>query len=227
VEEKVFFPLGSDKEVQSEFQLIAGTNRDLQERVADGNFREDLLARINLWTFRLPGLRDRPEDMEPNLDYELQRASELTGTHITVSREAREQFLRFARGPQAVWGGNFRDFNAAVTRMATLAQGGRISAEDVDEESERLTQSWRRPAPDHQDDLVTRLMGQERAAELDRFDRVQLQDVLHVCAAARSMSEAGRILFAASRQKRTSVNDADRLRKYLARFNLDWDDVHA
>src|SRR6185312_14769955 len=56
IEEKRFFPLGSDKETRSDFQLIAGTNRDLREAVAAGRFREDLLARINLWTFQLPPL---------------------------------------------------------------------------------------------------------------------------------------------------------------------------
>ena len=54
--------LGSDRESHSDFQLIAGTNRDLFAAVRDGRFREDLLARINLWTFSLPGLRARPED---------------------------------------------------------------------------------------------------------------------------------------------------------------------
>src|SRR5258708_22052215 len=54
LEEKTFLPLGSDEEAHSEFQLIAGTNRDLFAAVHQGRFREDLLARINLWTFSLP-----------------------------------------------------------------------------------------------------------------------------------------------------------------------------
>lgn len=53
--------------------LIAGTNRDLSVLVKEGKSREDLLARINLWTFKLPGLRDRIEDIEPNLNYELEQ----------------------------------------------------------------------------------------------------------------------------------------------------------
>ena len=61
---------------------------------------------------------------------------------------------------------------------------------------------------------------------LDRFDRVQLEEVLRVCESARSLSEAGRELFAASRQKKKAPNDADRLRKYLARFDLSWNDIH-
>ena len=60
IEDKQFLPLGADREVRSNFQLIAGTNADLPAAVRRGRFREDLLARINLWTFRLPGLRERP-----------------------------------------------------------------------------------------------------------------------------------------------------------------------
>ncbi|WP_304951782.1 hypothetical protein [Xanthomonas sp. LMG 9002] len=64
-----------------------------------------------------------------------------------------------------------------------------------------------------------------RHAALDRFDRVQLEDVARVCATAKSLSQAGRELFAVSRTQRASTNDADRLRKYLARFGLDWEQV--
>jgi transcriptional regulatory protein RtcR len=58
--------------------------------------------------------------------------------------------------------------------------------------------------------------------ELDRFDRVQLNEVIRVCRASASLSDAGRALFGVSRGQKRSVNDADRLRKYLARFGLDW-----
>ena len=59
--------------------------------------------------------------------------------------------------------------------------------------------------------------------ELDPFDRVQLAEVVRVCRGASSLSEAGRELFAASRRNKRSSNDADRLRKYLARFGLTFD----
>ena len=102
LEEKRFLPLGGDREVTSDFQLIAGTNRELTEAVSDGRFRDDLLARINLWTFRLPGLADRREDIEPNLDYELEQYRRRTGTAVTFSREARAAFLSFATGETAL-----------------------------------------------------------------------------------------------------------------------------
>jgi transcriptional regulatory protein RtcR len=60
---------------------------------------------------------------------------------------------------------------------------------------------------------------------LDLFDRAQLSAVLEVCARSRSLSEAGRELFSVSRAKKKAVNDADRLRKYLSRFGIGWDDV--
>lgn len=234
IEEKTFYPMGADREITSDFQLLCGTNRDLRARIAQGAFREDLFARINLWTFELPPLRERPEDIAPNLDYELARSSDRLGVHLTMSREAREAFLRFAR--TFSWPGNFRDFDAAMTRMATLAEGGRITENIVDEEVARLMESERSAPPgdfdrararesDPTKSHVASVLGKSSAAKLDRFDAVQLEDVLAVCAASRTLSDAGRTLFAHSRKSRTSTNDADRLRKYLARFGVVFADI--
>jgi transcriptional regulatory protein RtcR len=225
IEDKTFFPVGSDKEVHSDFQLIAGTNRDLAERVASARFREDLLARINLWTFMLPGLRERPEDIEPNLDFELERVGDDLKQRLTMSREARERYLDFARSGEARWSGNFRDFGASLRRAATLCDGGRISVAEVDDEIERLRAHWsgeRQAAKEvHESDgILDRLLDDAHLSALDRFDRIQLEEVVRVCRTARSLSEAGRVLFAASRAARATTNDADRLSKYLARFGL-------
>ena len=226
IEEKQFLPLGADTEVRSEFQLIAGTNADLAARVRDGRFREDLLARINLWTFQLPALTDRPEDLEPNLDYELANASQITGLRISMSREARDRFLAFATSADALWPGNFRDFNGAVLRMATWAPGGRITNDVVNGEIQRLTEVWKRGREtDNDDALLGELMPPDRVASLDLFDRAQLAAVARVCRSTPSLSEAGRRLFAASRSRKAAPNDADRLRKYLARFSLSWSAV--
>lgn len=221
LEEKRFLPVGADREVESDFQLIAGTNRDLQISVAEGRFREDLLARLNLWTYRLPGLAERREDIEPNLDFELERWSREQHQRVTFNREARARFLDFAVHPEARWSGNFRDLGASVVRMATLANAGRIQIELVDQEIARLRRQWQ--GADESSALDV-LLG-DRVAELDRFDRVQLEEVVKVCSRAKSLSQAGRELFAVSRSQRASTNDADRLRKYLARFGLDWEQV--
>ncbi|CEJ15917.1 Regulatory protein LuxO [bacterium YEK0313] len=93
IEEKRFLPVGSDTDTTSDFQLLAGTNRDLLINVREGTFREDLFARLNLWTFALPALRDRKEDVEPNLDFELRRYGEREGENATFNREVRERYL--------------------------------------------------------------------------------------------------------------------------------------
>jgi transcriptional regulatory protein RtcR len=222
IEEKHFLPLGADREVRSDFQLIAGTNADLAAAVRQGRFREDLLARINLWTFRLPGLSARAEDVEPNLDHELAASSAVLAARVSMSREAREKFLAFATSAEARWPGNFRDFNGAVLRMATLAPGGRITTEIVDDEIARLHEAWRQADwPEPVASLLEELLSPERLAEIDAFDRVQLEEVLRVCRSSPTLSDAGRRLFAASRARKAAPNDADRLRKYLARFGLD------
>lgn len=216
IEEKRFFPMGADSEVHSDFQLIAGTHRDLRKHVADGLFREDLYARINLWTFALPGLAGRREDIEPNIDFELQRHAREQGRNVRFNLEAKRQYLAFAHSPQARWAGNFRELSASITRMATLADSGRIDEALVSEEIARLQQAWGVTMPS--DPLLD-------GRELDLFDRVQLEAVLRVCREARSLSDAGRQLFALSRQEKEKPNDADRLRKYLARFELDWNQL--
>jgi transcriptional regulatory protein RtcR len=231
LEEHVFFPLGSDKEVKSEFQLIAGTNRDLQADVQAGRFREDLLARIDLWTFRLPGLRERPEDIEPNLEYELEKFARASGTRVTFNKEGRAQYLDFATSHDAKWTANFRDLNASVVRMATLAKAGRITVDAVEEEIQRLRIKWPATGTDSastsRTDFAKALLSQDQLSEVDPFDLVQLEYVLRTCRESRTLSEAGRFLFSVSRQKRSQANDADRLRKYLLRFNLDWERVVA
>ncbi|HEX6961331.1 MAG TPA: RNA repair transcriptional activator RtcR [Lacipirellula sp.] len=222
IEEKRFLPVGADREAGSDFQLIAGTNRDLHRDVDGGRFREDLLARINLWTFCLPGLAERREDIAPNLQYELKQFSTRTGQVVRMNKEATQAFLRFAESDDAPWRANFRDLNAAVTRMATLAAGGRITTELVDEEVARLRTQWQPcvdgSSPSDLNSLVD-------SSQLDEFDRVQLEAVVRVCRHSKSLSDAGRKLFAVSRQSKSHPNDADRLRKYLARFKLAWDDI--
>ncbi|MCA9034998.1 MAG: RNA repair transcriptional activator RtcR [Planctomycetaceae bacterium] len=227
VEERRFLPVGSDCEVESNFQLIAGTNRNLPRLVQAGAFREDLFARINLWTFQLPGLASRPEDIEPNLDFELDQISSSRGRKVSMTREARGRLLRFATSPSAEWTGNFRDLGAAVTRMATFASGGRIGTEEVESEILRLQAHWQASgtASPPTDNLLSSVLSREQIESIDRFDQAQLVMVIETCRRCSSLSEAGRALFNVSRLSRTSTNDADRLRKYLARFDLSWTSV--
>ncbi|WP_067065419.1 RNA repair transcriptional activator RtcR [Roseateles chitosanitabidus] len=241
IEEKRFLPVGADREVGSDFQLIAGTNRDLRAEVAAGRFRDDLFARINLWTYSLPGLAERPEDIEPNVDHLLQLSAREAGRAVRFNAEAKARYLGFAQSPKAPWRGNFRDLSASVTRLATLAEGGRIGLPLVEAEIARLTWLWSRGGEagaaglatgrdvddegDEAEQLLLSVLDRASVDALDLFDRLQLATVLRVCRASPSLSEAGRRLFHVSRHARSVVNDADRLRKYLIKHGLTWDRI--
>ncbi len=95
----------------------------------------------------------------------------------------------------------------------------------VDEEISRLRDSWHDTVADDDYRLLADLLG-AAAAEIDLFDQVQLARVIRTCRSSQSLSAAGRTLYAASRARRSTTNDGDRLKKYLARFGLDWQSVN-
>ena len=105
-----------------------------------------------------------------------------------MAKDVRAAFLDFARSGEAKWTANFRDLNAAVTRMATLAPGGRITREVLSGELGRLRAGWLKgtagTAGSGQGDdsaLLAETLGEEDAAKLDLFDRAQLACVVRVC----------------------------------------------
>ncbi len=227
LEDKVFMPFGGDKEVSSDFQLIAGTNRRLHEHVKNGRFREDLLARINLWTYELPSLKDRIEDLEPNLHYELQKITQLVGYKVSFNQAALKRYLDFGMAPNAIWHGNFRDLNASVIRMAILAHGGRITEEIVINEIGRLQADWKGLSADKADqhNILNSYLSDEAIEQIDLFEQYQLSQVIQVCRNCKTIAEAGRILFNVSRLKKNSSNDTNRLKVFLQRFNLTFSEL--
>lgn len=222
IEEKTFFPLGSDKPVHSDFQLIAGANQDLREQVHLGKFREDLLARINLWTFELPALIDRREDIAANVDYELLKFSKKTAQNFRFNKEAKEKYLGFALSEQATWNANFRDLNASIVRMCTLSESGIINTQVVDQEIDRLLFNWESTS-------IPKLCLAQRCLtahteidwnELDLFEQIQLREVVEVVRRSPSLKLAGAKLFNKTRERNSKFNDSDRIRKYLLKYGL-------
>ncbi len=86
----------------------------------------------------------------------------------------------------------------------------------------RLKEGWR--GPESKNEFEDSFYGLDRS-EIDPFDWAQLEFVLRACKESKSLSEADRKLFAVSRTKRSVTNDADRLKKDLARFGLSWEKV--
>jgi len=218
IEDKCFMPFGSDKESSSNFQLIAGTNKNLFRHVEKGLFREDLLSRINLWTYQLPSLKQRIEDLEVNIEYELDKNAQKYGTLVSFNKSAKDDYLRFAKSAEALWRCNFRDLNASITRMSTLANGGRINTQGVKEEITRLKQNWQLGTEPGLEPDITKFLENP----IDLFDQSQLATVIKVCKRSATAAEAGRTLFNVSRLNKTSVNDSHRVSQFLSKFNLDF-----
>lgn len=227
IENKSFHPVGSDKTVASDFQLIVGTNQNLTAQVANGLFREDLLTRINLWSYQLPALRARKEDIPANIDYEIDAYAQKKGQRVQFNKEAKQVFERFAMSNEAVWSGNFRDLSSAITRLCTLADSSRISVDDVQSEIVRLKNLWQSATPSQVDNILAQYLDPQHIAQLDQFDIHQLNYVLLVCQRHNSMASAGRELFNVSRTKKAQPNDSTRLQKYLAKFGLTWAKINA
>lgn len=104
--------------------------------------------------------------------------------------------------------------------MATFSPKDRLDLPLVEAEIGRLQRAWSTAGAT--DDGLHAVLDRSALEAPDLFDRVQLAYVAATCRSSRSLSEAGRTFFAASRTQKTSTNDADRLRKYFTRFDLEW-----
>ena len=220
-----YCPVGSDAEVTSRFHLITTATQDPAAAVAKGNMRPELAALLSQWVLHLPPLRLRRCDIAAHLLHLIEASERDLDRKTGFNSDAQAAYLRFAADPATLWPGNLRDLRASVHRMATLAERGRITLPMVQSEITRLQAQWAAARQNADAALLADVV--ENPDALDEFDRAQLAAVLRACRESPSLSAAGRRLFAASRQSKTSQNDADRLRKYLARFGLDWAQVRS
>ena len=119
--------VGGSKQIPINVRLVCATNRDLQKMVNDGEFREDLLYRINTIHLELPALRQRKADIIPLANRFLRQYADLYNkVNIRFSEEAEEKLTSLP------WYGNIRELQHAIEKAVILADGGVISAEDID-----------------------------------------------------------------------------------------------
>jgi DNA-binding NtrC family response regulator len=110
-------------------RLLAATNHNLAEEVAEERFREDLYYRINVVTITLPPLRDRRSDIPLLANHTLARFSHLAEGRIKeISREAMERLLDYS------WPGNVRQLESAIERALLLCEGDAITPRDLPQE---------------------------------------------------------------------------------------------
>ncbi len=126
LQERVVQRVGGTRGMEIDVRWVAATNRDLLERIEQGEFREDLYHRIAVFPIALPPLRERREDIEPLAQALLaQICVELKRPGLRLSKRALESLL------SAPWRGNVRELRNVLERAAILADGVTIDADNI------------------------------------------------------------------------------------------------
>ena len=117
--------LGGERPITVDVRVVAATNKDLQEGVKQGDFREDLWFRLNVLPIHIPPLRERPEDIPPLVKHFAARTAARLGRAVTFDAGAVPLLAGYA------WPGNVRELANIVERMAILSNAHTITADDV------------------------------------------------------------------------------------------------
>ena len=126
IEEQRFEPLGSGRTLQVDARIIASTNKNIEEEIENGNFREDLFYRLNVVPFHVPPLRDRVEDIPVLAQHFLDEFSKAYGRKPKRLQDSAVNSLTAQR-----WPGNVRELRNLMERIVILHSGQNIGAEDI------------------------------------------------------------------------------------------------
>jgi two-component system NtrC family response regulator len=126
LQEHEFQRLGGNQTLNSDVRVISATNRDLEQRVKEGAFREDLFYRLNVVVMSIPPLRERREDILPLIDHFLKRFAEENGREIEgLTSEAQDILLKHD------YPGNVRELENIIERAVVIARDAVISIEEL------------------------------------------------------------------------------------------------
>jgi DNA-binding NtrC family response regulator len=127
IETKQFTPLGSNKVVNVDFRVIAATNSDLEKKVTEKDFREDLYYRLNVFSIQIPPLRERTGDIPPIARYFLEKYARSMNKNVTdISPEAMKILVQYD------WPGNIRELRNTIERaLVVVGKKNRIEPDDL------------------------------------------------------------------------------------------------
>jgi two-component system, NtrC family, nitrogen regulation response regulator NtrX len=128
LQEGVVTRIGGSKPIQVDVRVLAATNKDLEQEITDGRFREDLLYRLNVVPIRVPPLRERRADIPALVAYFAEQLSASAG--VPGRKFSDEAVRRLQARP---WPGNIRELRNAVERVLILASGKKVAAEEIDQ----------------------------------------------------------------------------------------------
>jgi two-component system NtrC family response regulator len=126
LQEREFEPLGAERTQKVDVRVIAATNRDIRQMVADGKFQEDLFYRLNVIPIELPALRERREDIPALVEHFLKKHAQRTGRRIDRIDEGVLPALQ-----QYEWPGNVRELENTIERAVVLSSGPVITAQSI------------------------------------------------------------------------------------------------
>ncbi|TQV86727.1 sigma-54-dependent transcriptional regulator [Aliikangiella coralliicola] len=131
IQEKEVERIGGKKTIKLDVRIIATTNRDLKQEVADNQFREDLYYRLNVFPIRCLALKDRPSDIIPLTESMLENNEFVQSRGgLSLSNEAKAKLVAYS------WPGNVRELDNLVQRVAVLANESIVTADDIQFENE-------------------------------------------------------------------------------------------
>nr|MCU0748076.1 sigma-54 dependent transcriptional regulator [Akkermansiaceae bacterium] len=161
LQDQEFFRVGGNRILRTEARIIAATNIDLQARVADGRFREDLFYRLNILELHLPPLRDRIEDLPDLMRLILERISQKRGADPWMVTPAAMDILK-----SHPWPGNIRQLENVLERATAFAEGAVLDERDIVPLIEE-----RHPAAPGMPHRVRSLQEIERQAFMEAYQR--------------------------------------------------------
>jgi len=174
LEDRRFRRVGGLQDIKVSVRVAAATNRDLEEEVREGRFREDLYYRLNVLQIRIPPLRERPDDVPVLCDYYLKHFNRKFGRKVTgISPEFMEALKRYS------WKGNVRELRNVMERCVLFSSGSFLTGKEtgisipaVPEERSESVGSF--PMRDLREGPV------DLKKELDSFERVYIDRALEL-----------------------------------------------
>jgi two-component system nitrogen regulation response regulator NtrX len=164
LEEQRFEPVGAHESIQVDVRVVAATNKNLEEEIEKGNFREDLFYRLNVIPFHMPPLRERKEDIPLLAVYFMDDFARAYGRK---PKELTPQAIELLQ--EYHWPGNVRELRNLIERIVILHQQSRIDARHIP------LQLTRRPAADRTQERYGSLQDVREAAERDYIQK-KLED---------------------------------------------------
>jgi DNA-binding NtrC family response regulator len=126
LQEREFEPLGAERTEKVDVRVIAATNRDLRQMVAEGKFQEDLFYRLNVIPIEIPPLRERRDDIPALVDHFVRKHAQRTGRRVErIDDGVVSELQRYD------WPGNVRELENTIERAVVLSPGANISAHSI------------------------------------------------------------------------------------------------